>query len=90
VDVDLVVACAVVAAKDERLRQSVDEFFVPDSGDGYAREGHVGGNNAVERARGAFLEEVCAVGRFGCDELCDGGKIFQIRMGAAMPLELGS
>ena len=41
-DVDLVVAGAVVGTKEEGLGQGSDEFRVPRAGDGDAREGHVG------------------------------------------------
>lgn len=41
-DVDLVVAGAVVGAEEEGFGQGGDELGVPGAGDGDAGEGHVG------------------------------------------------
>lgn len=62
-DVNLVVAGAVVGAKEEGLWQGGDQFGVPGPGDRDAGEGHVGCYGAIERAGDAFLQKIGAVGR---------------------------
>lgn len=89
-DVDLVISGSVMAAEDQRFWQSIDKLLIPESSGGDAGECHVSGDDAIERTRGAFLEEVRAVCGLGRDELCDSGEILEIRVGAEEMLGLDS
>lgn len=64
-DVDLVVACAVMADETQGGGQSGDEVCVDAAGGGHGLEGPVGHYTAVEGALGALFEEGLAVGGLG-------------------------
>jgi hypothetical protein len=71
VDIDLVISGAIVSAEAEAFGQGGHEFGVPWSGDFHAVKGPESDNYVVESAAAAFLNELCSVGRFGLENVCN-------------------
>ena len=74
VDVDLVVAGAVVADELARGGQGVQDGRIDEAGDGDGFKGAVDGDDAVECAGLDLFDEIIAVGGFGLHNGCDIGQ----------------
>ena len=70
------VRAGYTAVRDEaqRRRQCVEDLLVDVPCDGHGWEGPVDGDDAVEFAAAAFLDEVRAVGCGDCEEFGDVGE----------------